>query len=153
MTSIGIVSVGTYSPEKFMDSAEIAAATGYPEWVVRDKLGIHKKYVGGPDDHPNEMGIKAALDCLAQTDIDPLEIDVVLCTTEEWREYLLWTSGIHLAYEIGATNAWAMDIHARCVTTVGAMKMARDMMLADPDVNTVLIAGGYRTLLRHRRQN
>ncbi len=144
MTSIGIVSVGTYSPEKFMDSAEIAAATGYPEWVVRDKLGIHKKYVGGPDDHPNEMGIKAALDCLAQTDIDPLEIDVVLCTTEEWREYLLWTSGIHLAYEIGATNAWAMDIHARCVTTVGAMKMARDMMLADPDVNTVLIAGGYR---------
>lgn len=32
----------------------------------------------------------------------------------------------------------------RCATTVGAMKMARDMMLADPEINTVLIAGGYR---------
>jgi len=142
--SVGIVSVGTYSPEKFMTAPEIAAASGLPEWVVRDKLGINQKYVGSPQDHPNEMGIKAALDCLAQTDIPPEEIDVVLCTTEEWREYLLWTSGIHLAYEIGARRAWAADLHMRCATTVGAMKMAKDMMLADPEINTVLIAGGYR---------
>jgi 3-oxoacyl-[acyl-carrier-protein] synthase-3 len=142
--TVGIVGIGTYSPKNILSSAEIAEATGYPEWVVRDKLGIHQKHVGGPDDQPNEMGIKAALDCLANSGIDPKEIDVVLNTTEEWREYLLWTSGIHMAYEIGATNAWAMDVHARCATTVGAMKMAKDMILADPEVNTVLIAGGYR---------
>lgn len=143
-TSVGIVSIGTYSPEGYLTAEEVAEASGLPEWVVRDKLGITGKHVGGPDDHPNEMGIKAALDCLSKTEIDPQEIDVVLCTTEEWREYLLWTSGIHLAYEIGATNAWALDIHNRCATTVSAMKMAKDMMLADPEINTVLIAGGYR---------
>jgi 3-oxoacyl-[acyl-carrier-protein] synthase-3 len=90
------------------------------------------------------MGIKAALDCLSQTDIQPEEIDLVLCTTEEWREYLLWTSGIHMAHEIGANNAWAIDVHNRCATTVSAMKMAKNMMLSDPEINTVLIAGGYR---------
>ncbi|MCO6449891.1 MAG: 3-oxoacyl-ACP synthase [Caldilineales bacterium] len=142
--SIGIVSTGAYSPEGFLTAADIAEASGLPEWVVREKLGIERKYVGGADDQPNEMGIKAALDCLKQTDIQPEEIDVVLCTTEEWREYFLWTSGAHLAYEIGATNAWVMDVHARCATTVGAMKMAKDMMLADSEINTVLIAGGYR---------
>ena len=142
--SIGIVSVGTYSPEKYLTSADIAEATGYPEWVVREKLGIHKKFVGDEKDHPNEMGIKAALNCLENAGTHPHEIDLVLCTTEEWREYLLWTSGVHLAHEIGATNAWAMDIHARCATTVGAMKMAKGMMLSDPEINTVLIAGGYR---------
>jgi len=141
---VGIVAIGTYSPEAYMTAAEIAEASGLPEWVVREKLGIERKFVGGPDDHPNEMGIKAALDCLSHTDIPPEEIDVVLCTTEEWREYCLWTSGIHMAYEIGAVNAWAMDIHTRCATTVGAMKMARDMMIADPEIDTVLIAGGYR---------
>lgn len=143
-TTVGIVAIGTYSPEAYMTAAEIAEASGLPEWVVREKLGIERKFVGGPDDHPNEMGIKAALDCLSHTDIPPEEIDVVLCTTEEWREYCLWTSGIHMAYEIGAVNAWAMDIHTRCATTVGAMKMARDMMIADPEIDTVLIAGGYR---------
>ncbi len=142
--TVGIAAVGTYSPRKFLDSAKIAEQTGYPEWVVRDKLGIHKKFVANENEHPNEMGIKAALDCLAQTNIDPFEIDVILNTTEEWREYLLWTSGAHMAHEIGANRAWAMDVHARCVTTVGAMKMARDMMIADPEINTVLIAGGYR---------
>ncbi|MCP4357417.1 MAG: 3-oxoacyl-ACP synthase [Chloroflexi bacterium] len=143
-TTVGIVSIGTYSPESYLTAAEIADMSGLPEWVVRDKLGITKKHVGGPDDHPNEMGIKAALDCLSKTDIQPEEIDLVLCTTEEWREYFLWTSGIHLAYEVGAANAWAIDIHNRCATTVSAMKMAKNMMLADPEINTVLIAGGYR---------
>lgn len=144
MTTVGIVTTGTYSPQNFLTAEEIAEASGLPEWVVRDKLGISRKFVGGPDDQPNEMGIKAALDCLSKTDIPAEEIDVVLCTTEEWREYNLWTSGIHLAYEIGATKAWAMDVHARCATTVGAMKLAKDMMIADPEINTVLIAGGYR---------
>ena len=141
---VGIVSIGTYSPASQVTAADIAAASGLPEWVIRDKMGITRKFVAGPDDQPNEMAIKAALDCLAQTDIRPDEIDLVICTTEEWREYLLWTSGIHLAQEIGATNAWALDLHMRCATTVGAMKMARDMMVADPEINTVLIAGGYR---------
>ncbi len=142
--TVGIVSVGTYSPETFITAAEIAAESGLPEWVVREKLGIERKFIGDPDDHPNEMGVKAALDCLSQTDISPAEIDVILCTTEEWREYLLWTSGVDMAYQLGAKNAWAMDIHARCATTVGALKMAKDMMLADPEINTVLVAGGYR---------
>ena len=128
-----------------MTAEEIAEQSGLPEWVVREKLGINRKFVGGPDDHPNAMGVKAALDCLSQTDIKPDEIDVVLCTTEEWKEYLLWTAGINLAYEIGATRAWGMDVHLRCATTVGSMKLARDMMYADPEINTVLIAGGYRT--------
>jgi len=133
-----------YLPEPVLTAEEIAAASGLPEWVVREKLGIDQKHMAAPDDHPNEMAVKAALDCLSKTDIDPQEIDVVLCTTEEWREYFLWTTGIHLAHEIGATNAWGIDLHMRCCTTVAALKMAKDMMIADPDIDTVLIGGGYR---------
>jgi 3-oxoacyl-[acyl-carrier-protein] synthase-3 len=133
-----------YLPEPVLPATEIAEMSGLPEWVVREKLGIEQKHMAGPDDHPNQMAVWAAQDCLAKTDIQPEEIDVVLCTTEEWREYFLWTSGIDLAYEIGATRAWGIDIHMRCCTTVAALKLTRDMMMADPEINTVLIAGGYR---------
>lgn len=143
-TTVGIVSAGMYLPEPVLTATDIAAESGLPEWVVRDKLGIEQKHMAGPDDHPNEMAIKAALDCLAKTDIPPEEIDVVLCTTEEWREYFLWTSGIHLAHEIGAMRAWGIDIHTRCCTTVAALKMAKDLMIADPEIDTILIGGGYR---------
>jgi 3-oxoacyl-[acyl-carrier-protein] synthase-3 len=112
--------------------------------VVRDKLGIEQKPVAGPDDHPNQMAVRAAQDALIRGNVDPQEIDVVLCTTEEWKEYLLWTAGIDLAYQIGATNAWAIDLHMRCATSVAALKIAKDLMIADPEINTVLIGGGYR---------
>jgi 3-oxoacyl-[acyl-carrier-protein] synthase III len=142
--AVGIASVGMYVPEPVMTAADIAMASGIEEWVIREKFGIMQKHVPGSDDHTNAMAVKAALDCLAKTSIQPEEIDVVLCTTEEWKEHLLWTAGIKLAYEVGATRAWAIDVQMRCGTTIAAMKMAKDMMAGDPDISTVLIAGGYR---------
>lgn len=144
MPTVGIVSVGTYAPEPIMTAADIAAASGIEEWVIREKFGITRKHVPGPNDHTNQMAVWASQDCLSRCNIKPDEIDVVLCTTEEWKEYLLWTAGIKLAYEIGATRAWAMDVQMRCGTTIAALKLARDMMIADPEINTILIAGGYR---------
>jgi 3-oxoacyl-[acyl-carrier-protein] synthase-3 len=143
-TSVGIVSVGAYIPEPVVTAAEIAQESGIPEWVVREKFGINQKHIPGPDDHTNQMAIWAAQDCLSKCDIPPEEIDLVICTTEEWKEYILWTAGIKLAYEIGATRAWALDTHMRCGGTIAALKLVRDMMIADPEINTVLIAGGYR---------
>jgi 3-oxoacyl-[acyl-carrier-protein] synthase-3 len=127
-----------------MTAAAIAEHSGIAEWVIREKFGINQKHVPGPDDHTNQMAVWAALDALSKTDIPPEEIDLVLCTTEEWKEYLLWTTGIKLAHEIGAKRAWAIDVQMRCGTTVAALKMAKDMMITDPELNTVLIAGGYR---------
>jgi len=143
MTAMGIVSTGTWFPETYITAAEIAGQSGLPEWVVREKLGIERKFVADPKVHPNEMAVKAARKAIDKAGIDPMDIDVVLCTTEEWREYLLWTTAIDLAFEIGAKRAWGLDIHTRCATTVAALKLARSLMADDPSINTVLIGGGY----------
>ena len=140
---MGIVATGMYLPEGVMTAEEIAEASGLPEWVVREKLGITQKRIPDPGVHPNEMAAKAASQCLEQAGIDPKEIDVLLCTTEEWKEYALWTAGIDLAYEIGATNAWGMDMHMRCATSIAALKLARSLMADDPSIDTIMIAGGY----------
>jgi 3-oxoacyl-[acyl-carrier-protein] synthase-3 len=46
--------------------------------------------------------------------------------------------------KIGAVNAWGIDLQNRCCTTVTALKIAKDMLIADDTINTILIAGGYR---------
>lgn len=140
----GIVAVGTYIPASYISGADIARLTGIPEDVIVHKFGLERKPVAGPDDHTNAMAVWAAQDALTRSGISADEIDVVLCTTEEWKEYPLWTAGIKLAYDIGAHRAWALDVQLRCSTTVAALKLARALMLADDSVNTVLIAGGYR---------
>lgn len=142
--SVGIVAAGAYVPQTILTSAEIAERTGIPEPIIREKFGIAQKPIPGPDDHTNAMAFRAAQDALRRSEIDPREIDLVLCTTEEWKEYPLWTAGIKLAYDLGATRAWAIDVQLRCGTTMAALKMAKAMMTADPDIRTVLIAGGYR---------
>jgi 3-oxoacyl-[acyl-carrier-protein] synthase-3 len=140
---MGIVSAGHYLPPNILTAEEIAEASGTPLWVVRDKFGITQKHYATTDTHPNEMAVYAAKESIDKAGIDPLDIDVLICTTEEWKEYQLWTAGIDLAYEIGARNAWAFDIHMRCATTVSALKLARSLMADDDDIDTVMIAGGY----------
>jgi 3-oxoacyl-[acyl-carrier-protein] synthase-3 len=138
------MAAGAYVPATSISSAEIAARTGIPEVVIREKFGIHKKPIPGPDDHTNKMGLWAAQDAVARAGIDPAQIDLVLCTTEEWKEYPLWTAGIELAHALGATRAWAIDVQQRCGTTMAAIELARAMIMSSPGIDTVLIAGGYR---------
>ena len=128
--NVGIVGLGIYLPKNKMTAAEISAATGgnWTEDAVINKLGIVEKYVPSSDpcDGTQEMGALAALDCLKNTGVDPLEIDAILCITEEWKEYPLTTSACYVQDRIGAKNAWGIDVQNRCCTCVSAMKMAKD---------------------------
>ena len=146
MNDIGILGYGLYLPSQHMSAADIATASGgrWSESAVREKLGIVRKTIPGPEDGTQEMGARAALDALARTGLDPVEIDLVLCMGEEWKEYPLTTSAIHIQERIGARRAWGIDLQQRCNTTVAAIKIAKDMMTADPEIATVLIVGGYR---------
>ena len=144
--NVGIVGLGMYLPEHTMSAKEIADKTNgmwTPE-AITEKLGIKKKYIPGPTDGTQEMGALAALDLLKNTGVDPLDIDVILCFGEEWKEYPLTTSALYIQDRIGATNAWGVDVQNRCCTSVTAMKMAKDMLIADDDVHNVLVCGGYR---------
>ena len=144
--NVGILGTGIYIPEGRMTAKQISEATHgvWSEQAVIDKLGIREKAIPGPGDGTQEMGVKAALDALRNTGLDPKEIDVILCVGEEWKEYPLTTSALYIQDKIGAVNAWGVDVQNRCCTTVTAMKMAKDILVADDDVNVVLVVGGYR---------
>lgn len=141
---VGITGIATYVPDGRMGAAELARVSGLPEWVVREKLGIDQRVMPGPDDHPAAMGAWAAERALRRAGVSAADVDVVISITEEYKEYPVWTAGIKLAYDIGATNAYAYDVGQKCGTTVLALKLARDLLVADDSVDTVLVAGGYR---------
>ena len=147
---IGIVGTGVYLPKESMSASEIAKATKgvWSEQAVSEKLGIKKKIVPGNtlNDGTQEMGVLAALDCLERTGVNPEEIDVIVCIGEEWKEYPLTTSALYIQDRIGAVNAWGIDVQNRCCTCVSAMKIAKDMLIADAEVNTIMVVGGYRNV-------
>lgn len=140
----GVTGLATYVPSGRMSPAEVAAASGLPEWVVRDKLGLHARVVPGPDDQPTAMAVRAARRALERAGRTPEDVDVVVCITEEHKEYPVWTAGIKLAFDLGAERAYAFDVGQKCGTSVLALKLAHDLLVADPELDVVLIAGGYR---------
>ena len=144
--NVGIVGTGIYLPDTKISAEEIANGTNgvWETEAVINKLGIVEKTIPGKKDGTQEMSVWATEQALINTGIDPKEIDLIISVGEEWKEYPLTTSSIYLQEKIGAINAWAIDVQQRCCTTISAMKMAKDMMIADDDINTVLIAGGYR---------
>lgn len=144
--TVGIVGTGIYLPKGRMSAKEISLATKgvWTEEAVIEKLGIRQKTIPGPNDGTQEMGVYAAKDALKNTGVDPLEIDVIICVGEEWKEYPLTTSALYIQDKIKATNAWGIDVANRCCTTISAMTMAKDMLIADDDVNCVMVVGGYR---------
>ena len=146
MDHVGIVGTGIYLPEHVMTAKEISDATEgkWSEEAVYQKLGIKQKYIPGPNDGTQEMGAKAALKCLENTGVDPLDIDLILCMGEEWKEYPLTTSALYIQDRIGAVNAWGIDVQNRCCTCVAAMEIGKDMIIADKRINTVMVVGGYR---------
>ena len=141
-TTVGLVDFEVYLPETFMTAADLSGLTGIPETVIREKLGVNRKPVGGPEDHCVAMAIRAARRLLARTGIKPEEIDLIIYPGEEYKEFVCWTGSIKIQKELGAYRCWSFDLPFRCAATPLAFKVAKDLMLTNDDLDTVLIAGG-----------
>lgn len=140
----GILSLATYIPRSYHDADYIASKSDTPADIIRTKLGWRQKNVPGPGDGCVAMGIKAARKALYNSGLEPDDIDLVIWSGEEVKEYRNWPVGPKIQKELKLKNAWSFDMQQRCGTTLVALKLAKDMIRADPDLKNVLIATGYR---------
>lgn len=139
---VGIVDFETYLPEQTISAVELSKLVNIPPQILREKMGINRKHVGGPEDHAAMMATKASKKLLQRNNIDPNDIDMILFSGETYCEYVCWTAAIKIQNELGADKAYAWDLGFRCAATPLALKVAKDMMIADDSLKTVLIAGG-----------
>lgn len=144
--TVGVVGMGLYIPENYWTAKYCAEQTNgrWTEEDIIEKLGFRQKPVARDFEGTQYMGARAAEDCLKNTGFDPLKIDAIVWVGEEWKEQPLTTSALYVQNEIKAWNAWGVDISNRCCTFITGIKMAKDMILADESIDTVLLCGGYR---------
>lgn len=139
---VGLVDFEVYVPKEKITAAQLSEKVNIPEHILREKMGIHEKYVGGDEDHAAMMATKASKRLLEKTKTDPDSIDMILYAGETYCEYTCWTAGIKVQNELGADKAYAWDLGFRCAATPLALKVAKDMMVADENLKTVLVTGG-----------
>jgi 3-oxoacyl-[acyl-carrier-protein] synthase-3 len=143
---VGIVSYGLYLPEKYQSAKEVAKYSNLSLKEVKS-LGIERKLIPDKHDQPVFMAVQAAKNAFNKTnEIIPEDVDLVIWTGEEYKDYIAQTASIRLQEEVGCKNAWAFDLVGQNITLVQGIKIAHDIMIGDKEIDTVLLAGGSRNI-------
>lgn len=141
---MGIAATATYLPRRWMPAAEIAAAADLPEWVIRDKFGLRGKHVAADDEHASDLAVSAGEALFAGHDVDPGDVDAVVYFGSTWKDHAVWHAAPHIAERLGCRRAFALELdYVSCGAPV-ALRVCRDMLVAEPDLHTVLAVAGSR---------
>jgi 3-oxoacyl-[acyl-carrier-protein] synthase-3 len=142
--TVGLVATASYLPERWLTAAEIGEQAGIPEQVIVEKFGLRGKHIAAPDEHVSDLSVRAAERLLAEAELDPKEIDVVLYYGSMYKDYSVWQVAPHIAHRIGATNAFAIEYDNVSHGTSIAMRVARDLLRAEPELTNVLVVAACR---------
>jgi 3-oxoacyl-[acyl-carrier-protein] synthase-3 len=122
----------------------VAERSGIPEQVIVEKFGLRGKHVAAADEHVSDLSVEAAERLLAETGVDPGSIDVVMYYGSMWRDYAVWQVAPHIAYRIGARNAFAIEYDNVSHGSAIALRIARDLLRAEQELGTVLVVAACR---------
>jgi 3-oxoacyl-[acyl-carrier-protein] synthase-3 len=141
---VGIAGIASYLPERWMPAAEIAAASGIPEQVIVEKFGLRGKHIAAADEHVSDLSVKAAERLFEETGTDPGEIDVVMYYGSMWKDYSVWQAAPWIAHRVGCTNAFAVEYDNVSHGTSIALRIARDMVRAEDEIERILVVAACR---------
>jgi len=109
-----ITAVGAYVPEDILTNKMLEEMVDTnEEWIV-SRTGIkERRILKDPSKGTSYLAIMAAQNLIDKKNIDPKEIDLVIVATVS-PDMLVAATAVHVATEIGATNAFAYDLQAAC---------------------------------------
>jgi 3-oxoacyl-[acyl-carrier-protein] synthase III len=144
VTRVGLAGTASYLPERVMTAAEVAAASGIPEHVIVDKFGLRAKHVAAPDEHVSDLSVRAARALLEEREVDPDAIDVVMYFGSTWKDYAVWQVSPLISHELGCARALALEFDNVSHGTPMALRVARDLLLAEDELRTILLVAACR---------
>lgn len=129
------VSTGSYLPEHVVDNEFLSRIVDTSDEWISSRTGIRQRRVTAGEGTAC-MAAKAAAKAIAESDIDPMDIDIIIVATMSPDNFLPNTA-CEVQAEIGAMNAVCYDLSAACSGFVFALNTAY----------AFIKAGIYRTAL------
>jgi len=119
-----ITAVGGYVPDFVLSNKVLETMVDTNDEWITSRTGIkERRILKDADKGTSYMAIKAAQDLIAKANIDPLEIDLIIMATAT-ADMPVASTGVYVATEIGATNAFAYDLQAACSSFLYGMSTA-----------------------------
>jgi 3-oxoacyl-[acyl-carrier-protein] synthase-3 len=144
MSRVGLSGTAHYLPERWMTAAEVGAASGIPEHVVVEKFGLRGKHIAAEDEHVSDMAVAAGDRLLEEHGVDPASVGAVLYYGSTWKDYPVWQAAPWIAHRLGCSNAYAIEYDNVSMGTPVALRLARALLTAEPELRNVLVVAACR---------
>lgn len=123
MTNAIITAVGGYVPDQILANSDLEKMMDTnDEWII-SRTGIRERRVMPEGQAVTQIGIESVKQILAKTNLDPADIDMVICATCTG-DYILPDCANSICYQSGLTKAFGFDINAACSGFVFALYTA-----------------------------
>jgi 3-oxoacyl-[acyl-carrier-protein] synthase-3 len=126
MTTItaAITAVGAYVPEFVLSNQVLETMVDTNDEWITTRTGIkERRLLKEKGKGTSYMAIKAAQNLIAKANINPAEIDLVIMATTT-PDMPVASTGVFVATQIGAVNAFAYDLQAACSSFLYGMSNA-----------------------------
>ena len=119
-----ITAVGGYVPDYSLSNKVLESMVDTNDEWITSRTGIKERRILKEEGQGTSfLAIKAAEDLLKKGNIDPAEIDLVLMATAT-PDMLVASTGVYVASQIGAVNAFSYDLQAACSSFLFGMSTA-----------------------------
>ncbi len=109
-----ITAVGGYVPEYRLTNKELEEIVDTNDEWIRSRTGIEERRIlKEPGKASSDIAVPAVQEILRKKNLDPKEIDCIICATVTPDMVFPSTANI-IADKVGATNAWGYDLSAAC---------------------------------------
>jgi len=109
-----ITAVGGYVPEYRLTNAELEKMVDTNDEWIRTRTGIEERRIlKGEGKATSDLCVPAVQEILRKRNLDPTEIDCIICATVTPDMVFPATANI-IAYRIGAVNSFGYDMSAAC---------------------------------------
>lgn len=116
-----ITAVGGYVPEYRLTNAELEKMVDTNDEWIRTRTGIEERRIlKGEGLATSDMAVPAIQEILQKKNLDPTDIDCIICATVTPDMVFPATANI-IADKLGAINAWGYDLSAACSGFVFAL--------------------------------
>lgn len=122
MTSVGILAVAHYAPEKVLTNKELEGMLDTTDQWIRSRTGIHERRIASDTETTSILGTRAAQAVLARSGVSADEVDLVIVATMT-PDTLLPAVSCRIQEAIGAKNAGAFDVSIACSGYAYALAM------------------------------
>jgi 3-oxoacyl-[acyl-carrier-protein] synthase-3 len=109
-----ITAVGGYLPETRLTNADLEKMVETNDEWIKSRTGIsERRILKEPGKASSDMAVPAVLEILRKKNLDPKDIDCIICATSTPDMVFPATANL-IGHKVGATNAWGFDLAAAC---------------------------------------